>query len=191
VLVLTLAAALSAGAQSAAQGQAPPKAPQPAFTPAWEALIGEWEGAGSGKPGSGEGQFSFRLELDGKILVRRNHNEMVASNTQLSAIHDDLLVVYPIERPGEWRAFYADNEGHVIQYRARWTADGKRVTFLSDVTTGQPRYKLTYYVVSADQLEIGFETAAPGNPAAQPANVLQASRNGSSCPGNGTQEPVE
>jgi hypothetical protein len=157
-------------AQAATQAPAPPgaqptpKPPSPPFTPAWEALIGEWTGEGSGQPGAGEGVFSFRLELDGKILVRRNRNELAPAANQPAAAHEDLMVVYPIERPGEWRALFADNEGHVINYRARWTADGKRLTFLSDINTGQPRFKLTYRVVSVDQLEIGFEIAAPGSP---------------------------
>ena len=46
----------------------------PAHKPAgWgpvEYLVGDWTGEGGGGPGQGGGSFSFRPDLQGKILVR-------------------------------------------------------------------------------------------------------------------------
>jgi len=33
-------------------------------------LIGNWKGEGSGKPGEGEGYFSFKFDLNNKIIIR-------------------------------------------------------------------------------------------------------------------------
>ena len=35
----------------------------------WNWLIGDWVGAGSGQPGQGGGTFSFKNDLDQKILI--------------------------------------------------------------------------------------------------------------------------
>ena len=48
----------------------PAQAPDP-FGPV-RFLAGDWVGEGSGDPGKGSGEFSFRFELDGKALVRRS-----------------------------------------------------------------------------------------------------------------------
>jgi hypothetical protein len=163
-LALRVALLLVIVPASVGLAQTPPKPPQPPFSPAWQAVLGEWVGVGSGQPGSGEGTFAFRLELDDRIIVRKNHNDIAAAAGQPAAAHDDLMLIYPTDRVAEWRALYADNEGHVIYYRARWSADGKKLTFQSDINTGQPRYRLTYSVVSADEVVIGFEIAPPGKP---------------------------
>ena len=39
-------------------------------------LVGEWVGEGSGRPGQGRGEFTFRPELQGKVLVRRHRSEI-------------------------------------------------------------------------------------------------------------------
>ena len=163
-LALCVALALVITPAGVGLAQSPPKPPQPPFSPAWQAVLGEWVGVGSGQPGSGEGTFAFRLELDDRIIVRKNHNDIAATPSQPATAHDDLMVIYPTERTAEWRALYADNEGHVIYYRVRWSADGKKLTFQSDINTGQPRYRLTYTVASADEVVIGFEIAPPGRP---------------------------
>src|ERR1700722_640651 len=50
---------------------------QPSKTdPRWAPLgflIGEWVGEGSGKPGQGEGGFSFLPDQDSRILIRKNY----------------------------------------------------------------------------------------------------------------------
>ncbi|MCK9209937.1 MAG: hypothetical protein M0P61_03775 [Ignavibacteriaceae bacterium] len=48
-------------------------------------LIGNWKGEGSGKPGQGDGTFSFKLDLDKNILVRTSHSEYPASEGRPAA----------------------------------------------------------------------------------------------------------
>jgi len=103
--------------------------------PRWsslEFLIGEWAAGGSGQPGAGQGDFSFRPELDGRILVRRSFNQLASGPR-----HEDLLIVY---LEGEPRAIYFDSEGHVIRYRVAFPARN-RVVFESD---DAPKYRLSY-----------------------------------------------
>jgi THAP4-like, heme-binding beta-barrel domain len=124
-------------------------------------LIGDWVGSGSGKPGEGAGEFSLKLDLDGKILVRRNHNQLAPKPGEKSgATHDDLMIIYP--QPGKdlFRADYFDNEGHVIHYTVS-CADRKAV-FQSDAAANAPRFRLTYELKAKGWLMIEFAIAAPG-----------------------------
>jgi hypothetical protein len=57
-----------------------------------ECLLGTWSGsAGQADTplGAGQGGFSFELELNQKIVVRRNHAGYTSG-----AQHDDLMVIY-------------------------------------------------------------------------------------------------
>ena len=108
-------------------------------------LTGEWTGEGSGKPGTGTGEFSFVPELQGKVLVRRSFAEYPGAGR-----HDDLMIVY---REGDTtRADYYDNEGHVIRYAVK--VDGQRMVFSSE---GTPRYRLTYTALPEEKLRVQFE----------------------------------
>ena len=140
--------------------------------------MGEWVGEGTGAPGEGSGGFSFRLELDGRVLLRHNQAEYPATKDHPAFSHRDLMVVYPSgdgptpapqrrDGPagaGSARAIYFDNEGHVIQYTVRFSDDRKAVTLLSDPIPSQPRYRLTYGVRSEESLTIKFEIAPPSQP---------------------------
>jgi hypothetical protein len=70
----------------------------PANTPAgWgpvQYLMGDWIGEGGGAPGQGSGSFSFKPDLQGKILVRKNRAEYPATKDREAVVHDDLMVVY-------------------------------------------------------------------------------------------------
>jgi hypothetical protein len=79
-------------------------------------------------------------------------------------VHEDLLVIYTGPKPGEARALYVDNEDHVIQYLATWSADGKTLTFVSDVTPGAPRFRMTCRIQSTDGHVLDFDIAPPGSP---------------------------
>ncbi len=50
-------------------------------------LIGDW--VGEGKEGQGSGYFSLTPDLQGKVLVRKNHAELPAANGRPAAAHDD------------------------------------------------------------------------------------------------------
>ena len=121
-------------------------------------LIGEWKGEGSGKPGPGFGEFSFALDLQDHVLLRR------ASSQLSSSKHEDLMIVYREPGTSADRAMYFDNEGHVIRYNITVGADGKSLVFITDLQPGATRFRLTYTQTGADSIGIRFETASPAKP---------------------------
>jgi hypothetical protein len=127
-------------------------------------LGGTWTGEGGGEPGSGSGGFSFRLELQGKIIVRRNSATYPATKDSPAMTHEDLMVVYRESAASPLRADYYDSEGHVIRYVVSMSDDGKSAQFLSDPSPSVPRYRLTYTSAGADQVKIRFEIAPPDKP---------------------------
>ncbi len=149
-----------------AQSQTPAK-PAPQASAArkldlkWNALVGDWGGEGNGTPGSGSGTSSFKFDLQQQVLVRRSHSEYPASGSRPATLHDDLMVIYPDTADGA-RAIYFDNEGHVIEYSATWSAGGDVLTFLSKPASGAPQFRLTYKKVDAQTLTVLFEMAPPG-----------------------------
>jgi hypothetical protein len=130
----------------------------------WKFLLGQWVGEGSGQPGQGSGGFSFVLDLQGKVLVRKNHADYPATKDRPAFSHDDLMVIYHEAGPPAARAIYFDNEGHVIQYDASFSEDGTTWVFLSDAAPSAPRYRLTYTKEKNGMLGIKFEIAPPGKP---------------------------
>lgn len=153
----------------ARSGSAPPSPPAlaSAVNPwaAWEFLIGEWTlGDGGGKPGQAASAWgSFTLDLQGQLIVRRNHAEYASVNGKPPVIHDDLMNIY---REGEiTRAIYWDTEGHTIHYTARPSEDGKKIVFLSDPARPGPRFRLTYENLKPGTIRVGFEIAPPDKPA--------------------------
>lgn len=139
-----------------------PQAPQPNWD-AWKFLIGQWTGEGSGQPGQGSGDFTFHLDLDGKILVRESHSDYPATKDHPATSHRDLMVVYPGGNGKPDRAIYFDNEGHVIDYTVEFTSDGSAV-FLSVPQASAPRFRLTYIRLENDRVRIRFEMAPLGHP---------------------------
>ncbi len=132
--------------------------------PGWSFLLGEWNvGHGGGVPGQASaGYFSLTPDLGGKVLARRNHAEYAAANGKPPVVHDDLMIVY--KEAGATKAFYDDSEGHVIRYDVALSADGKRITFLSQQAAGQPQYRLIYEDMGADTVNVVFEIAPPDKP---------------------------
>ncbi len=128
----------------------------------YQFLLGEW--INDGDPSRGTGKFSFKTDLQGKILVRKNHAEFPASPRGPATIHDDLLVVYRNEGREPTRAAYFDSEGHVINYVATFSDDKRTLTFLSEPSPTAPRFRLSYVRGENETLTIRFEIAPPGNP---------------------------
>ena len=122
-------------------------------------LIGNWEATGGGAPGHATGEFSFALDLQNKVMVRKSHTAYPAAGGRPAFAHDDLMILYSIG--DEVRADYYDNEGHVIRYAGEVAGDGQTITFLSDPIASQPRFRLTYVRRPANELTINFEIAAP------------------------------
>ena len=119
-------------------------------------LMGEWVGEGGGKTGESTGAFSFSLDLDKKIAVRKNHADLK------DAVHDDLTIAYPDPAGKGLRAIYFDNEGHVISYVVEAIPDGVR--FISDAAAPGPRFRLTYRKTGEKTVSIQFDIAPPGKP---------------------------
>ena len=127
-------------------------------------LVGDWTGEGGGGPGQGAGSFSFKPDLQGKILVRKNHAEYPAAKERAAYVHDDLMVIYRETPEAALRAIYFDTEGHTIRYEVLAAAGGDGVVFVSGAEPSAPRYRLTYTRVDQDRLKIKFEIAPPGKP---------------------------
>ncbi len=158
-LALPLFVVITCGAVSALAQQAA----KPANWDAWQFLLGEWEGAGSGTPGQGAGGFTFSLDLQKRILVRRNRADYPATDKQTAFSHEDLMVVYQ-EAGAPARAVYFDNEGHVINYIVEFSPDQNSIIFLSEAKPAEPRYRLTYSKAAQKSVTIKFEVASPGKP---------------------------
>ena len=163
---LLLAAALGASpAPAPAAGPNPAAATTPAVAPvaadpwaAFRPLLGEWVGEPSGQPGEPAGATaSFTLELDGQVLVRRNHVQFPPrAGEAAGAVHDDLLV---IAREGSaLRATFWDNEGHVIRYQVTGAAGA--ITLESEPGPG-PRFRLAYRPLPEGRYAVAFSIAAP------------------------------
>jgi hypothetical protein len=141
-------------------------AQQQSLEPYWSAfqfLLGEWTGEGSGNPGQGNGNFTFSLDLQDHVLIRRNHSDYPATKAHVAFSHNDLMVIYQ-EMGQPVRAIYFDNEDHYIQYKTKISANGKSIAFISDSLPAKPRFQLTYTSLSNDSLLITFEIAPSDKP---------------------------
>jgi hypothetical protein len=126
----------------------------------WSWLIGEWKGEGSGQPGQGGGIFSFKADLNDKILVRKSHSEYPGTTNKPTVIHDDLLVVYLDLSGSPSKAIYFDNEGHTINYSITYT--DKTIVLLSNKIQNIPIFKLTYTLLDNDSIDTKFEISKDG-----------------------------
>jgi hypothetical protein len=119
-------------------------------------LLGDWSGVAGPKDtqlGPGQGSFSFKAELNDKIIVRRND-----AHYDSGPEHEDLMVIY---MDGSPRAIYFDSEGHVIRYNLAFPA-AQRVVFESESGQPGPRYRLSYWMEEG-ALKGRFEVGASGS----------------------------
>jgi nitrobindin-like protein len=135
-----------------------------------EFLIGHWTGQGSGQPGVGAGAFTFALDLQGQILVRKSFAEYPAAGGKPAYRHDDLLIVYREGPSRQLQAVYFDNEGHVIHYAVE--AATNRVVFTSQGARSEARYRMTYSSARAGELSFQFEVAEAGKDLAPYINAV-------------------
>lgn len=126
----------------------------------WNWLMGEWAGEGSGQPGQGSGTFSFRPDLDQKILVRKSHSEYPPSADKPKIIHDDLLIIYPDYTGHASKAIYFDNEGHTINYSITYT--NQSIELLSEKIPNIPVFRLTYSLLDNSTINTKFEMSQDG-----------------------------
>jgi hypothetical protein len=123
-------------------------------------LVGSWEASGAGQPGSGVGTFVFSWSLQDRVMVRNSFAEYAATGATPASRHDDLMIIYA--GSNGVRADYFDNEGHVIRYSVRPSAN--QAVFTSDVVAGEPRFRIRYTRTADGGLEGEFEIAAPDAP---------------------------
>lgn len=126
----------------------------------WSWLMGEWAGEGNGQPGQGGGIFTFKTDLDQKILIRKSHSEYPAAGTNPKVIHDDLMIIYPDYKGTPAKAIYFDNEGHTINYSI--TYGDKSIAFTSDKIPNVPIFRLTYTLLEKETVNTKFEMSQDG-----------------------------
>jgi hypothetical protein len=127
-------------------------------------LLGEWIGEGGGaNPGQGTGGFSFSMDLQNTVMLRKNYADYPATKDKPSYRHDDLMVIYQT-RGDTMRAIYFDNEGHVINYTVDIFKDTKSAVFVSPPSPQGPRFRLTQTLTDDKTMTIKFEMASPGQP---------------------------
>jgi hypothetical protein len=126
----------------------------------WNWLMGEWKGEGGGHPGQGGGTFSFKLDLDKKIIVRKSHSEYPATENNPKVIHDDLMIVYLDFTGSASKAIYFDNEGHTINYTI--TYSDKSIVLTSDKIHNVPVFRLTYSLLDNEIINTKFEMSQDG-----------------------------
>jgi hypothetical protein len=154
---VVLAAFVACGIGGSPVGAAAPKGLEPLGF-----LLGDWQADGGGKPGEASGGFTFAPSLQERVIVRTNYAEYPAASGKPASRHDDLMVLYATEL-GELRADYYDNEGHVIRYVGSTPKAGELI-LVSEISSGAPRFRLTYKL-GADGVLVGqFEVAPPGKP---------------------------
>jgi hypothetical protein len=140
------------------------QSPKPSSLDDLRFLIGEWEGVGGGGPGSGKGLFSFAFDLQNKVIVRRNYAEYPPTDGRPAVRHDDLIVIYLDRASNQILANYFDSEGQQINYKVTPSSDHEAVTFLSEASASQPRYRLSYKKLKDGTLSGKFEIAPPWQP---------------------------
>lgn len=128
-------------------------------------LTGDWIGEGGGNsPGQGTGGFSFALDLQGKIMVRRNYADYPATGDKPASRHDDLMIIYRETPASPLKAVYFDSEGHVIDYSVEISSDSGRIVFVTDAGSPGPRFRLSYIKSDENNVGIKFEMAPPDRP---------------------------
>lgn len=127
-------------------------------------LVGGWSGGGDTDAGLSRGVSSIKADLNGHILVRRDHTILSAAKGQPAAAMDTLMLIYPLSSDGRLHATYTDSGGHVIQYTAARVEPGRLVEFDSDASPNAPAFRLTYAAKGIKEMDVKFEMAAPGTP---------------------------
>jgi hypothetical protein len=125
-------------------------------------LVGTWVADSASDPSTGKGEFSFGLDLNDNILVRRNHAVIAPNPDKPPATHDDLMIIY--QDRSQTRAGYWDNEGHTISYTASFNDAKDTLSFVSAIVAGAPRFRLQYIKLADGGLMICFDFAPPGQP---------------------------
>jgi len=133
-------------------------------------LLGDWRAVDL--PAGESGAFTFRVDVQGRVIVRTNEANYAATADHPASRHEDLMVIFT--EGGAIRAEYFDSEGHVIRYSAQTRPNA--VVFVSDPAPREPRYRLTYTAGADGVLAGSFELAPPGSDTFKPYLSWKARR---------------
>ena len=126
----------------------------------WDKLLGDWVGEGSGKPGQGDGTFTFKTDLDNKILIRKGHTEFQATDKKPASTHDDLMIISLDSKNIPSKAVYFDNESHTINYNISYAGD--TIVLTSEKIFNFPVFRLNYLLLDNETVNIKFEMSRDG-----------------------------
>ena len=119
-------------------------------------LLGEWQAINM--PAGDSGGFTFAFGVQDRVMTRTNYAKYEARDGRPASRHDDLMVIYV--ESGAIKADYFDSEQHVIRYLVHQRGD-REVTFISEPTPSEPRYRLSYVARADGTLAGQFEIAPP------------------------------
>lgn len=130
-------------------------------------FLGQWEGTGTGKPGTSKVRRDYQFVLNGKFLQVQNQSEYApqAANPKGESHEDWGLISFDKARKQfVLRQFHV--EGFVSQYvTTSISADAKTIVFTSESIENIPagyRARETYKIVSDDEFTETFELAGTG-----------------------------
>ena len=130
-------------------------------------LVGNWQGTGSGQPGSGHYERTYEFILNHNFLhVRSKSTYPPQKQNPSGEVHEDWgFISYDKGRKiFVYRQFHV--EGFVNQYvMEHISQDGKEFVFVSESIENIPpgwRAKESYNVISPDEFIETFELAEPG-----------------------------
>lgn len=143
----------------------------------FQSFIGVWTGQGSGEPGIGTYERSYKFILNGKFIEVRNKStfEPTASNAK-GEVHEDLGYISYDRSLKKFRLRQFHIEGFVNEYLLdSISPDQKTIVFVTESIENIPsgwKAKETYRVLSENELEESFELAEPGKDYAVYSKVL-------------------
>jgi len=136
----------------------------------WEllrALVGTWEGTGTGQPGLSKVQREYRLVLNDKFIHVQNRSTYDPQpKNPKGEVHDEwgMMSFDKGRKIFVFRQFHG--EGFVNQYAmTSASADGKTIVFTSESIENIPagyRARETYKILGPDEFTEVFEIAEPG-----------------------------
>jgi hypothetical protein len=131
------------------------------------ALVGIWEGTGSGQPGVSKVQREYRFVLNDKFLHVQNKSTYDPQpKNPKGEVHEDwgMMSFDKGRKKFVFRQFHI--EGFVNQFvMTSSSADGKTIVFTSESIENIPagfRARETYKILGPDEFTEVFEIAEPG-----------------------------
>ena len=129
-------------------------------------LLGRWEGAATGQPGTGHQVRDYRAVLRGRSILGTDvtHWEPTADEPD-GEVHEDLSMLWLDRGAGQLVMHSFHVEGFVTESRCvEASPDGRRLVFVAEhVVNGPPgwRSRETILLDGDDLLESTFELALP------------------------------